>query len=108
MSTKFFTNDSENTLIKKFEGFFEHNQGIQNFDALVGYLRSSGYFKVREFLNKVPKIRLLVGISADKIIAQANNKGLEFFFDREKAKEDFINEILIDIENANYDEKTEK
>lgn len=108
MSTKFFTNDSENTLIKKFEGFFEHNQGIQNFDALVGYLRSSGYFKVREFLNKVPKIRLLVGISADKIIAQANNKGLEFFADREKAKEDFINEILIDIENANYDEKTEK
>jgi superfamily II DNA or RNA helicase len=108
MSTKFFTNDSDNTLIKKFEGFFEHNQGIQNFDALVGYLRSSGYFKVREFLNKVPKIRLLVGISADKIIAQANNRGLEFFADREKAKEEFINEVLIDIENANYDEKTEK
>ena len=107
MSTKFFTNDSENTLIKKFEGVFEHNPGIQHFDAVVGYLRSSGYFKVREFLDKVPKIRILVGINADKIIAKANNKGLEFFADREQAKEDFINEVLIDIENANYDQVTE-
>lgn len=107
MSTKFFTNDNENTLIKKFKGVFEHNPGIQNFDALVGYLRSSGYFKVRDFLNDIPKIRILVGISADKLLAQANNKGLEFFANREKAKEDFISDILIDIEKANYDQITE-
>jgi hypothetical protein len=36
------------------------------------------------------------------------NKGLEFLQIVIKQKEDFINEISIDIENANYDEKTEK
>ncbi len=54
MSTKFFTNEGDNSLIKKFEGVFK-NQNIAYFDALVGYFRSSGYFKVRKFLDNVPK-----------------------------------------------------
>ena len=40
MSTKFFTNSEENTLIKKFEGVFTYNPNIQYFDALVGYFRA--------------------------------------------------------------------
>ena len=43
MSTRFFTNDGDNTLLKKFAGVFEHNPDIERFDALVGYLRASGY-----------------------------------------------------------------
>lgn len=35
MSTKFFTNNAENTLLKKFEGVFTYNPNIQYFDALV-------------------------------------------------------------------------
>lgn len=41
MSTKFFTNSEENTLINKFEGVFNYNPNIQYFDALVGYFRAS-------------------------------------------------------------------
>jgi len=44
MSTKFFTNDGGNTLLKKFAGVFEHNKDILFFDALVGFFRASGYF----------------------------------------------------------------
>lgn len=44
MSTRFFTNTGDNTLLKKFAGIFEHNADIERFDALIGYLRSSGYF----------------------------------------------------------------
>ena len=62
MSAKFFTNKDKNTLLKKFEGIFKNNIDIENFDALVGFLRASGYFTLRPFLNKVPKIRILVGI----------------------------------------------
>ena len=47
MSTKFFTNSGDNTLLNKFAGIFEHNADIERFDALIGYLRSSGYFAIR-------------------------------------------------------------
>lgn len=108
MSTKFFTNENENTLINKFKGILTSENNFQNFDALVGYLRSSGYFKVREFLNEVPKVRILVGINADRLIVEANRKGVDFFSDREKTKEEFVSEMLVDIDKANYDAITEK
>jgi hypothetical protein len=54
MSTRFFTNHSEQTSFKKFRGVFENNPDIERFDALVGYLRSSGYFALRPYLEKVP------------------------------------------------------
>jgi len=63
MSTRFFTNEEQNTLLQKFEGVFTHNQNIQFFDALVGYFRSSGYFALRPHLEHVPNIRILVGIN---------------------------------------------
>lgn len=108
MSTKFFTNSEENTLIKKFEGVFTYNPNIQYFDALVGYFRASGYFRIRPFLDKVPHIRILVGINIDKMLADAQKEGLEFFKNHEKTKEDFINKIRKDIEKASYDKDTEK
>ena len=67
MSSKFFTNQGKNTLLKKFEGIFK-NTKVHNFDALVGYLRASGYFSIRKYLRKVPKVRILVGINVDSII----------------------------------------
>ena len=67
LSSKFFTNADQNTLLKKFEGVFHNNPDIKYFDALVGYFRASGYFRIRQYLNDVPKIRILVGIDVDKI-----------------------------------------
>lgn len=107
MSTKFFTNREENTLIKKFEGVFTYNPNIQYFDALVGYFRASGYFRIRPFLDKVPNIRILVGINIDKMLAEAHKSGLDFFSNYERTKEDFIREIQKDIAQANYDKDTE-
>ena len=51
MSTKFFTNENENTLLNKIEGVFKH-RNIHFFDALVGYFRASGYFRIRKFVDK--------------------------------------------------------
>ena len=67
MSSKFFTNGEDNSLLKRFIGAFE-NLNVNQFDALVGYFRSSGYFKLRPYLTNVPKIRILVGINVDEII----------------------------------------
>jgi len=107
MPTKFFTNSEDNTLVKKFEGVFTYNPNIQYFDALVGYFRASGYFRIRPFLDKVPKIRILVGINVDKLIANAQNEGTEFIKNHEKTKEKFIQKIQDDIEKANYNKEIE-
>ncbi|MFN4804848.1 MAG: hypothetical protein ACK5LH_02610, partial [Akkermansiaceae bacterium] len=75
MSTRFFTNDNSNTLLKKFEGIFDNNPDIARFDALVGYLRASGYFAIREKLVNVPVVRILVGINVDNIVEEYHKKG---------------------------------
>lgn len=49
---------------------------INCFDAVVGYLRASSCFQIRFFLEKIDKIRILVGINTDKFLAEAQQKGL--------------------------------
>ncbi|MBO0593127.1 helicase [Cellulophaga sp. E16_2] len=108
MSTRFFTNDGDNTLLNKFKGVFEHNKDIEHFDALVGYFRASGYFRIREHLNDVPKIRILVGIDVDKIIAKYNSKGLLFQGDANQTLIEFLNDAKEDIQTAKYSKEVEE
>jgi len=102
MSTRFFTNHSEQTLLKKFRGVFESNPDIEWFDALVGYLRSSGYFALRPYLEKVPHIRILVGINVDSIMADYHRRGLLFLADPTKALDEFRTWLRNDIQSAEY------
>lgn len=108
MPTKFFTNQDGNSLLNKFEGIFANIESIRHFDALVGYFRASGYFKVRPFLDKIPKIRILVGINVDKLIKKYHDKGQLYLDNPEETKAKFLEEIIKDIEEADYDEATEK
>lgn len=108
MSTKFFTNQDTNTLLNKFKGIFEHNTDIENFDVLVGYFRASGYFKVRPFLDKVPNIRILVGIDVDKILAKYQSKGLLFQGDANQTLIEFLSEVKSDIQESDYDQEIEQ
>lgn len=102
MSTRFFTNHGEQTLFKKFQGVFDSNPDIEWFDALVGYLRSSGYFALRPYLQKVPHIRILVGINVDAIMADYHRRGLLFLADPTKALEEFRVWLRNDIQGAEY------
>jgi len=105
-STKFFTNQDTNTLINKIEGIFKH-RNIHFFDALVGYFRASGYFQIRKFIEKSQQIRILVGINIDALIFKAQQQGLLFNIDENKAQEDFFNEIKKNIQDAEYDKEVE-
>src|SRR5574344_396221 len=108
MPTKFFTNQNDNSLLKKFEGVFTNIESIRHFDALVGYFRASGYFKVRAFLDKIPTIRILVGINVDKLIKKYHDKGQLYLENPDETIADLLNEIIKNIQEANYDEVTEK
>ena len=107
MTTKFFTNQGDNTLYKKFEGIFKYTK-VNDFDALVGYLRASGYFKIRKFLKKVPKIRILVGINVDKAIKHYHQIGLEFATNEQKILEELNKDLKSDIQNSPYNKETEE
>ena len=107
MPTKFFTNEADNSLLKKFEGTFRYLTDIAFFDALVGYFRASGYFAIRPFLENVPHIRILVGINVDKIVAKYHSQGLLFKGDHAMAVEDLNKSLKEDIQNAKYSKDVE-
>ena len=73
MSTKFFNNDAGNTLFEKLKGVAQNMTNFNRFLAVVGFFRSSGYFKLRKELNDVKEIKILVGINVDHIFRRHNN-----------------------------------
>lgn len=106
MGTNFFTNEKENTLLEKIEGVFKYKK-VHFFDALVGYFRASGYFRIRKFIQQTPHIRILVGINVDKLTFQANQQGLLFNPNHEQSQEEFFNDIKKNIQEAKYDKEVE-
>jgi transcriptional regulator with XRE-family HTH domain len=61
--------DIDTSILSKIEGIFKH-KNIHFFDALVGYFRASGYFRIRKFIEKASEIRILVGINIDNLIKE--------------------------------------
>ncbi len=108
MNSRFFTNEDKNTLFNKLDGVFKNNINISSFDVLVGYFRSSGYFKIRPLLVNVANIRILVGIDVDEITANMQKDGLALFRgDPKKTIQNWQEKFIKDIQQANYDQQTE-
>ena len=108
ISSHFFTNRDGNTLMKEFQGVLENNPQVKHLDSIVGFLRASGYFTLRPFLDGLNKVRILIGIDVDKYIARANQKGELFFGAEEEVKEETLNLIKQDIEQSNYTQQVEE
>ena len=107
ISSHFFTNREGNTLMKEFEGILSNNPQIKYLDAVVGFLRASGYFSLRPFLDNINKVRILIGIDVDKYIARAHQKGEMFFGAEEEVKEECLRLLKKDIEQSHYNKKVE-
>ncbi len=107
MSTKFFTNEEGRTLIEKIEGVFQHKK-IHFLDVLVGYFRASGYFRVRPFVQKSGKIRILVGINIDRLVQEAWDKGLQFGANPATSRDQFLSALSSDIQKSAYSRPVEE
>ena len=107
ISSHFFTNRDGNTLMDEFEGILSNNPQVKNLDAVVGFLRASGYFSLRPFLDGINKVRILIGIDVDKYIAKANQKGELFFGAEDEVKEDCLRMLKADIEQSHYTKQVE-
>ncbi len=90
MSSKFFTNSSDRSLFDKFKGIIENMNNLYAFHAVVGYFRSSGYFALQPYLKDLKDIKILVGINVDQMFAESQRKGLLYYGDVEKTKEEFL------------------
>ena len=84
-----------------------NNPSIKNLDAVVGFLRASGYFALRSFLDGVDRVRVLIGIDVDKYIAKASNRGKLFFGASDEVKADFLAQFQKDLETSPYAKKVE-
>ncbi|MDY6437318.1 MAG: helicase-related protein [Bacteroidales bacterium] len=107
MSAKFF-NNIESTLMDKFHGIASAMANFDIFHAVVGYFRSSGYFKLRKELENVSEIRILVGINIDSILS-LHNSNLLFTADSHTAEvvEQYRKHLIDDIRKSHYDADTE-
>ncbi|MDD4151766.1 MAG: helicase-related protein, partial [Candidatus Gracilibacteria bacterium] len=98
--TKFFTNSENNTLYDRFNATLSHN--TQFFDVLVGYFRSSGFFKLYKSLEDIEKIRILVGLNVDRksfeMIEQVKKS-------KDEAKENYL--YCVEKEFESTDDKKE-
>ena len=107
MSTKFFNNGLGHTLFDKLKGIASEMTTFNRFLAVVGFFRSSGYFKLRKELGDVSEIKILVGINIDDIFRK-HNKALLMLADAEKAKEIYHEGFKEDIVNAQYAPEVEE
>ena len=107
---KFFTNESERDLYTRFATILKSN--TQFFDVLVGYFRSSGFFKLYEALEAVEKIRILVGLSVDKftvkIIDHAKQEEITTGLSSNEGKAVLIEEVKTEFEQTDTSSEIEK
>lgn len=106
MSSKFFNNNEGNTLFDKLRGIASEMAGFNSFLAVVGYFRSSGYFKLRKELGDVKEIKILVGINIDDIFRK-HNKALLMLVDKENAANVYKEDFIEDIVDAKYEPEIE-
>lgn len=108
INTNFFTNKGGNTLIREFEGVLNNNAHICHLDAVVGFLRASGYFALRPFLDSIKKARILIGIDVDRYIVAAVRRGTLFLGAEEDVRHDCLEGMKKDIESARYSKEVEE
>ncbi|MBQ9471163.1 MAG: helicase [Bacteroidales bacterium] len=101
MSTKFF-NNIDTPLLDKFHGIASNMLGFEVFHAVVGYFRSSGYFRLRQELDGVSEIRILVGINIDDMFHKAQAADRIFYGDTEQSLEQYAEWFLSDVSQSDY------
>lgn len=101
---KFFTNDPERTLYDRFSVILRSNTLF--FDVLVGYFRTSGFFRLFPAMDGIEKIRILVGLDVDKytveIIDQAMTPTMK------EAQDAFGHEVESEFEHSETTADVEK
>lgn len=90
---KFFTNEPERTLYDRFNKILKTN--TQFFDVIVGYFRTSGFFRLCDAMQGLDNIRILVGLNTDKTTVDLieQSKSETVVMSQKEKKEKYVNDI---------------
>jgi len=106
--TRFFTNEPGSTLLDRFRKTLKD---VQYFDVLVGYFRTSGFYKLYEAFKNIEKIRILIGLNIDRtayeIIEVSRIQTHLDFYSYKKTKDFFIHRTTSDMEKSEDTYRTE-
>ena len=92
----------------KFHGIASAMANFDIFHAVVGYFRSSGYFKLRQELDATQEINILVGINIDNLFRQPQAAGKLFFGDKEVSLEQYCEDFLRDVYHSEYSSEVDE
>lgn len=99
---KFFTNEPDRNLYERFSNILKSY--TQYFDILVGYFRTSGFFRLAEAMKDVDKIRILIGLNVDRytveFIEQANEEFHYEILSHKESKEAFVRTVEKEFVNS--------
>ena len=99
---KFFTNEPERTLYDRFNKILKTN--TQYFDVIVGYFRTSGFFRLCDAMKDLDKIRILVGLNVDKttvdLIEQSENNTV--IMSQKESKQEYGAQIETEFAGKGY------
>lgn len=98
----FITNEPGKSLRDRFEVLLGH--GTQYFDCLVGYFFISGFYKLYPALEKVERVRILVGLQTDRtayeLLEKAKEKGELYLESHASAKDQVPKDVLAELEKS--------
>ncbi len=105
----FFTNEHHDSLLDRFKTTLKDTA---YFDILVGYFRTSGFFRLYESFEDIKKIRILVGLNVDKrtieIIEESRNKNKLDFNSHKRVKDNISKKFVNEMNNSNDNYDIEK
>lgn len=104
--TEFITNEKGNTLSERLN---ELVPKTKNLDILVGYFYISGFYQIYKSLEKVEKVKILIGLNTEVQVADAIQGNLEIQFESAKKIKDsiskkYIDEVAIAEDDADVEE----
>lgn len=93
----FFTNEEGKKLEDRFKKILED---VRYFDILVGYFRTSGFYRLYKEFEQIEKIRILVGLNADNKTVELINSAKNQIKSESETKEEMSAYIINEIYNS--------
>ncbi len=101
---KFFTNEPERDLYSRFAKILQTH--TQYFDILVGYFRTSGFFRLYPAMEGIEKIRILVGLNVNRATVEIIDKADLLTLKEKEAA--FTEDIEREFEQSETSEEVEE
>ncbi|SMO32425.1 SNF2 family N-terminal domain-containing protein [Balnearium lithotrophicum] len=97
----FFTNEKGRRLIDRFKTLFKDTKEL---DIIVGYFYLSGLYELQDELEKVDRIRIIVGMQVGKEVFNL----LERAKNISDLKEEYLNNVVVELSSGEYEDFPER